>query len=329
MSYIAKIIKNFHLKNELNFFLLLLSEKYTFSTPLSEDVMTGDSPSMPTPASAETSTLFGDFARDHYIPFVREHKRSWKTDERYLTSYILPYFASLPLNDITENTLANWLAELELSGLSKASCYRMFWLVKYMLNCACRWNILSSDEAFKHASYSRRTPLRPPLILSSEETLKLVHLLEEYHHRPGARAIHLILLTGANKSEILNARWENVDLQRGILVSPGAFTHRQRLIPLNSEAIKLIQTLPRQKGIPWLFFSSGGKRLSSLTYIWTLLRTRLGRPDLRIQDLRHSFAGFLVNMGIRQTELHSIMGHYMPQTLALVQNHTRANKEMV
>ncbi len=209
--------------------------------------MTGDSFSMPTPASADTSLLFGDFARDHYIPFVREHKRSWKTDKRYLTSYVLPYLSCQPLNDISENTLTDWMAELELSGLSHASCYRMFWLVKYMLNCACRWNILASDEAFRHASYPRKNSLRSPLILSSEETLKLVHLLEEYHHRPGARAIHLILLTGANKSEILNARWENVDLQRGILATSGAFTHRRRLIPLNSEAIKLIRTLPHQE----------------------------------------------------------------------------------
>ena len=282
---------------------------------------------MHTSASADSSLLFGDFASSHYLPFAREHKRSWKTDERYLTSHILPYLAAIPLNDITESTLTNWLAELELSGLSKASCYRMFWLVKYMLNCACRWNILPSDNAFKHASCPRKSSLRPPLILSSEETLKLVRLLEEYHDHPGARAIHLLLLTGASKSEILNARWENVDLQRGILVSPGAFTHRQRIIPLNSEAIKLIRTFPRQKGIPWLFFSSGGNRLSSLSYLWTLLRTRLGRQDLRLQDLRHTFVGFLVNMGIRQTELRNIMGHYMPQTLALVQDHTRANKE--
>ena len=275
---------------------------------------------------SDIAPLFGDFARERYLPFARENKRSWKTDERHLNLHVLPYLGAYPLADMTESTLKNWVATLEVSGLSHSSCYRMFWLVKYILNCAVRWHVLPGDDAFKNAVYPKKKPCRPEM-LSPEEALRLTHILEEYPDRASAQAIRLLLLTGAGKSEILNARWEDLDLARGVLATSKTFTGRCRLIPLNSEAMKLIRNLPRYKDVPWLFSSASGKRLSSLHYTWNLLRTRLGRPELRLADLRHSFAGFLVNMGIQQTELRSIMGHYMPETLALVRNNSTVNKE--
>lgn len=275
--------------------------------------------------STETLPLFGDFARERYLPFAREHKRSWKTDERHLKLHVLPHLGACPLNELTETALTHWISTLEVSGLSHSSCYRIFWLVKYILNCAVRWHVLPNDETFKHAVFPKEKQ-QCPRTLSPEEALELIRLLEEYPERTSARAIHLLLLTGASKTEILNARWEDLDLEHGVLATSRTFTGRSRLIPLNNEAMKLIRNLPRYKDVPWLFSSANGNRLNSLYYTWNLLRTRLGRPELRLADLRHSFAGFLMNIGIRQTELRNIMGHYMPGTLAMVRNHSTVNK---
>ena len=138
--------------------------------------------------------------------------------------------------------------------------------------------------------------------------MKLAYLLEEYGDRPSAQAIHLLLLTGASKSEILYARWQDVHLRRAVLATRMTYTGQSRLIPLNTEAIRLIRRLPRRKDVPWLFTSSSGQRLTSVFYTWNLLRTKLGRPELRIQDLRHSFANFFMDMVIPQTELCGFMG---------------------
>ena len=261
--------------------------------------------------------LFCDFAEERYLPFAREHKRSWKTDQRYLNAHILPFLGDCPLAEISEKTLKDWCSVLEGSGLAPSSCYRIFWLVKYMLNCAVRWQVLADDSAFKKAVYLR-CKKRPPELLSHEEALRLIHLIQEYPGRSSAQAIHLLLLTGAGKAEILNARWEDLDLRRGILLSSQTFTGRVRPIPLNSEARKLIQKLPRREGVPWLFSSANGRRLVSLHYTWNMLRIRLGRPTLRLADLRHCFAGFLIDMGLRRKELNNILGHYLPETLSLL-----------
>ncbi|WP_294485153.1 site-specific integrase [uncultured Mailhella sp.] len=252
--------------------------------------------------------LFENFVRSSYLPYVQQHKRSWKTDERYLNRHILPYLGSCPLTEISEEKLRGWLSTLEDNGLSSSSQYRLFWLVKYILNFAVRMGELKSDAAFQNMVVRKNKQQRAPEILTPAEALKLVHLLEEYADRPSAQAIHLLLLTGASKSEILYARWQDVHLRRAVLATTMTYTGQSRLIPLNTESIRLIRRLPRRKDVPWLFASSSGQRLTSVFYTWNLLRTRLGRPDLRIQDLRHSFAGFLMDMGIPQTELCSFMG---------------------
>ena len=254
--------------------------------------------------------LFEDFVRRSYLPYVQQNKRSWKTDERYLTRHILPYLGSCPLTEISEERLRGWLSTLEDNGLSPSSRYRLFWLVKYILNFAVRVGALKSDAAFQNMIVRKNKPQRSPEILTPAEALKLVHLLEEYADRPSAQAIHLLLLTGASKSEILYARWQDVHLRRAVLATKMTYTGQIRLIPLNTESIRLIRRLPRRKEVPWLFASSSGQRITSVFYTWNLLRTRLGRPELRIQDLRHSFASFLMDMGILQTELYTFMGHF-------------------
>ena len=274
--------------------------------------------------TSEVSLCLADFVEQRYLPFVREHKRSWKTDKANLERHILPHLGAYMLKDISAEILKKWTDTLAITGLSYNSCFRMFWLAKYVLNCAVRWGVLPSDAAFKDANLPAK-PGRKPVLLDSSDVLQLLDVLRNYRHRASANAIHLMLLTGASKSEILHARWEDVDFEKGTLFTDHTFTGRPHLIPLNNEALKLIQKLPRRDDVPWLFFTRNGTRLAAITREWYEIRELFGRPELRIQDLRHSFANFLVSIGINQRDLRGILGHYKPETLALVRNHTLEN----
>ena len=77
-------------------------------------------------------SLFEDFVRSKYLPYVQKNKRSWKTDERYLKRHILPYLGDFPLAQISEEKLREWLSALENNGLASSSRYRLFCLVKYI-----------------------------------------------------------------------------------------------------------------------------------------------------------------------------------------------------
>lgn len=227
------------------------------------------------------NVLFSDFVQERYLPFARENKRSWKADQGNLDRHILPHLGSYRLTDINSGILTSWVNTLELTGLSYGSCFRMFWLAKYVLNCAVRWGILASDAAFKAANLPAK-PGRRPVLLNSSEVLQLLDVLKNYRHRASANAIHLMLLTGASKSEILHARWEDVDFEKGTLFTDHTFTGRPHLIPLNNEALKLIQKLPRRDDVPWLFFTRNGTRLAAITREWYEIRELFGHPELRI-----------------------------------------------
>ena len=270
------------------------------------------------------SPLLSDFVQERYLPFARETKRSWKADERNLDRHILPHLGAYRLNGITTEVLMDWTNTLKLTGLTYSSCFRMFWLLKYVLNCAVRWGVLSSDTAFKAANLPTK-PGRKPVLLNAVDVIQLLDVLKNYRHRASANAIHLMLLTGAGKSEILHARWEDVDFEKGTLFTDHTFTGRPHLIPLNNEALKLIQKLPRRDDVPWLFFTRNGTRLAAITREWYEIRELFGHPELRLQDLRHSFANFLVSIGINQRDLRGILGHYKPETLALVRNNSFEN----
>lgn len=273
----------------------------------------------------EDAKVLKNFVLNYYIPLVKTAKRSWKDEKRNLERYILPSFGMVPLADISTQSLMDWVGMLEQAGLSYSSRFRMFWLFKGVLNCAVRWGALENDNAFRSARLSAR-PGRRPELLSHGDLLRLFDILKQHHHRSSADAIRLMLLTGAGKSEILNARWDDVDLERGILTTDKTFTGRTRSIPLNSEALKLVGSLPRQEGVPWLFFSRNGTRLANVARQWGQIREKLGRPELRLQDLRHNFANILMEEGVHQKDLKVILGHYKIETLELARSRSLERK---
>ena len=195
-------------------------------------------------ATETAMPLLSDFVQERYLPFAQENKRSWKADKGNLEHHVLPYLGASRLSDISTETLMEWVRTLELVGLSYSSRFRLFWLVKAILHCAVQWGVLPDSRNFASANLPAK-PTRTPILLDSFEVIRLLDVLRDFPHRAAANAIHLMLLTGACKSEILYARWEDVDFKNGTLFTDKTFTGRPHLIPLNNEALKLIQKLPR------------------------------------------------------------------------------------
>lgn len=256
------------------------------------------------------------FIREMYLPFVMQNKKSWRTDERYAMRHIIPHIGGIKLSQIDTNTLYAWRNRLLEKGLSSSTCYRLFWLAKYILNCAVRWKVLADDEAFRDAQCPREQPRRPEM-LTDGEAKRLLAILERHADNVSARAVHLLFLTGASKSEILYARWKDVNLRQHVLFTkmPGG---GKRGIPLSGEAVRLIRTFPRRDDVPWLFFHMGsGKRVVSLFSFWNKLRNELGRPALRLNDLRHVFVRSLMQKGANYDDVCSLLGHYSAEVFHL------------
>ncbi len=126
-------------------------------------------------------------------------------------------------------------------------------------------------------------------------------------HPYSAAIIRLLLFTGARRGEITNARWQDVDLERGVLVVPKGKTGR-RHIRLAAPACQIFADLPRISD--WVFpASSGENSFQGLPRQWRVLRERAGLDGLRIHDLRHTFASLAVQGGASLYMVQHLLGH--------------------
>lgn len=125
----------------------------------------------------------------------------------------------------------------------------------------------------------------------------------------------LLLLTGGRRNEITFAKWEYVDWKNKTLLVPKSKSGRARVIALNQSAIALLNAAPRIEGNPYIFPSEvTGRPSASLFFPWTRIRERAGLGDVRLHDLRHSFASFLVNRGVSLYIVQGLLGHLHART---------------
>jgi integrase len=118
------------------------------------------------------------------------------------------------------------------------------------------------------------------------------------------------LLTGARRNEITQAKWEHVDWQRRTLLVPVSKSGKPRTIALNGAAIALLRSVSRVQSSEHVFPSPfTGHPFASLFYPWDRIRRRAGLTDVRLHDLRHSFASFLVNYGVSLYVVQGLLGH--------------------
>lgn len=252
------------------------------------------------------------FADQYYLPHVRGCKRSWKTDESMLRTRILPVFRARHLASVTSLDVLQWFQGMHKQGLCPATCNRTLALLRFFFNCAMRWGLLPAGSNPCVAVRPLEDNGCRERYLSCDEARALVRELDQLSV-PGARAIKLLLYTGARKSEILNARWDCVDLDHKILTVPLSKSGKARHIPLSDKAVSILRAIPRSAS-PWVFPNPGtGKPLRTLFHLWDGLRRRLNIPEVRLHDLRHSFASFLVNSGCTLYEVQKILGHYDPK----------------
>ena len=158
--------------------------------------------------------------------------------------------------------------------------------------------------------------------LSEEEFRRLGRVLDAASAGAGGAspaaiaAIRLLVLTGCRRSEILGLRWDHVDLEAGELRLPDTKTGA-RLVPLSPAAADAIASLPRVAGNPWVIPGRNpGAPLKNLQYPWEILRARADLEDVRIHDLRHSFASRALALGESLPVIGELLGHRRVRTTA-------------
>jgi integrase len=129
-------------------------------------------------------------------------------------------------------------------------------------------------------------------------------------------AIKLLLLTGCRRGEIIGLEWRHVDFERQCLRLPDSKT-REKVIYLNPPALALLTALPRISGNPYVIAGErAGKPLGGIDKVWFRVRAAAGLDDVRLHDLRHSFASIGAVGGLSLPIIGALLGHKHAATTA-------------
>ena len=257
---------------------------------------------------------FSHFVHERYLPYVRTYKNSWQTDETVLRIHVLPRLGALALDEIKTDLISDLINSMRMDGYATGTMNRVIVILRYIYNLARKWKVPGVPEN-PAAGLSAGPDVQRNRFLTEEEAERLMRSIHVDENQTAARSIILLLLTGARRNEITFAKWDYIDWKNKTLLVPKSKSGRARMIALNQSAIALLTATPRIDGNPYIFPSPvTGRPSASLFFPWDRIRQRAGLADLRLHDLRHSFASFLVNRGVSLYVVQGLLGHLHART---------------
>lgn len=264
-----------------------------------------------TKASLDSMTL-DVFMREHYMPHAISHKRSAKKDEQLYRLHLAPTFKDMPLNAISRREVEVFHRAF-LQKQSPASADHCIKLMRRALNLAVQWefiekNVLKGIKLFMVDNQVEN-------YLDEMQLEQLLHVLRTDRNRTVCLILMFLLSTGARLNEGLTATWKNISIERGMWKVEASLSKskKPRSIPLNDSALWVLEQLESQGQSQYLFPSPvTGKPYTAITRAWYRLRKKAG-VNIRIHDLRHTFASFLVSRGRSLFEVQQILGHSDPK----------------
>lgn len=247
----------------------------------------------------------------------KKKPRSAQSDESNLKNHVLPNLGSKKVAAVSRADVARLHHSMrETPGAAN----RVLALLSKMFTLAEKWG-LRSDGTNPCRHVERYPERKLERFLSEAELARLARVLVEAERTrtelPSAlAAIRLLLFTGARLSEILTLRWEYVDLESQCLRIPDSKTGA-KTIHLPPAALEVLHNLERDKDNPYVIIGAKrGSHLINLRKPWGRIRAKAQLDDVRLHDLRHSFASMAVAGGLSLPVIGALLGHTQPATTA-------------
>ncbi len=274
----------------------------------SEVVMGGDPAARK--AEARAVPVYAELAAQH-LADAKLHQRSYDTTEGYMRLHILPKWGRVRLTDIDGRAVAQWLADKRAGGLAPATVVKIKAIFGRSFELGVRWGVPGCERNPVRGIQGKPLNNARERYLNAAEAARLLAAAEQSRNPLLASIVGLLLVTGMRVSELLSTRWEHVDIDRRTLFVPTSKTGRTRYVPLAQAALDVIERLPRKDGAVYLFPSPKCPKthLTTIKHGWQTARDAASLPGLRIHDLRHSAASFMVNSGVDLFAVGKVLGH--------------------
>lgn len=247
---------------------------------------------------------------DQHIAHAKSYLRAPGNTESVLKRHVVPRWGKLRLDEIKSQDIGAWLTDLAGKGLAPATIEKIRVTFSRSFELGRQWNVPGAAINPVRNVPRRRFSNARERFLTAADAARLFKALEVSDNTQLKSIVGLLLLTGARKTELLTAQWQHVDLERRAWFIPTTKTGKPRHVPLSQSAIDIIEQLATFKDCPWLVPNPTTlKPYVTLKRGWDTARNEAGLPGLRIHDLRHSAASFMINAGIDLFAVGRVLGH--------------------
>lgn len=245
---------------------------------------------------------FVELAQD-YLKWS-ERQRVYKT-KRYWIPQLVEAFGNLNVSDLNPKIIEQWQSE-RLNKNKPSTVNRLTTCLKHMVNKGVEWGIVS-EETLKSVRKVKQLEENNKRLryLTPEELQRLLK-----YCTPHLKPIVLVAAhTGMRKGEILNLKWEQVDLRHGFILLDKTKNGERREIPINSTLKELFANMPRSIESEYVFVDKNGKPYGNIKRSFHTALRRSEIRDFHFHDLRHTFASHQIMIGVPLSSVKELLGH--------------------
>jgi len=243
---------------------------------------------------------------ERYLLWINGRQRSIRV-KGYIIKQLLETFGSLPLRKFSTALVEQLQTDNINRGLKPSSNNKVLSVLKAMFTKAVDWEMVEA-ETLKRVRKAKLLPDNSKRLryLSKQECQELINSCDP-HLRP---IVITALNTGMRKGEILNLKWDNVDLRHGFILLDKTKNNERREIPINDTLRSTLTNIPRRLDVPYVFYDPlTGKPYQDVKRSFATALRKAKILDFHFHDLRHTFASHLVMAGVDITTVKELLGH--------------------
>jgi len=251
--------------------------------------------------------FFKIFDKNHISKHVKSSTA--KTYHSLFKSVIAPSLGRQLLDDITRSHVEDMVAR---NDNRRTTANHALVLLRLILDKAQQWEFMSSMRN-PCANITKFKTQAKERFLSDNEIVRLVATLDQFEAaslapKNAITIVRLLMMTGCRKNEITRLRWDELFVDEGVLKLKDSKTGKKE-VTLSNDATQILTAAPPNES-DYIFPGRDGiEPIQGLQKIWHRIRREAGLQDVRIHDLRHTFASVAVSSGTPLYEVGRLLGH--------------------
>ena len=272
----------------------------------------------------QSNITFQEFYDNHYLPYIKAHIKSYETNISVFKNHILKDLNKTPMLELKKLDVKRLHNEMiTLKNLSRATAN------KFLIFLSSAYKLANELELFDNYNPCRgikefELNNQRQIFLSKTQTKKLLNEVNKSSNIHLKYIVPMLLLSGARKREVLDAKWNDFDMLNNLWTIPITKNGKKRILPITKPLQTILNQIPKDK-TPYLFASPlTNKPYISIYQSWNSARVKANLKEVRMHDLRHTYASALVNAKCSLYEVQILLGH---STAKMTQRYAHLSNE--